>query len=75
MYKYDHMFKGIILPALAPSLKAQTDEICNSLVGVLADKDITELGAKVTNQLGCRLIIFLHSKIIIIIFHLLRLLV
>lgn len=47
MYKYDHMFKGIILPALAPSLKAQTDEICTSLVGVLADKDITELGAKV----------------------------
>lgn len=51
MYKYDHMFKGIILPALAPSLKAQTDEICNSLVGVLADKDITELGAKMPFRL------------------------
>jgi hypothetical protein len=51
MYKYDHMFKGIILPSLGSSLKAQSEEICSSLVSALADKDITELGAKMPFRL------------------------
>ena len=51
MYKYDHMFKGIILPSLGPGVGSgfgsTADEIYDALVRVLADTDISELGGKV----------------------------
>jgi len=49
LYKYDHMFKGIVLPALS---QENMDEICGPLIDMLADKaDISEFGTKIPFRL------------------------